>query len=281
MADRIDHIIRPLSLPIIRPLSLPKKLLLFAVALALAIAAAPALLAQQQPGFEVATVKPNHTGGGVSSSFNGVTISLTNLSLKRMIVFAYQIRDFQVTGGPNWLDSDHFDIEAKTTPDATIDQKLMMVRTLLKERFQLAFHRETRELPIYNLTIAKGGLKIQPLKQNECIPHDPKPPDSCRGGRVGPTMIRSGSSTLPDVATMLSVVLDRVVVDETKVAGQFRFQLNFAPEDNSAAQQADAAGSDAPSIFTAVQEQLGLRLNSAKGPVEVLVVDHAERPSEN
>jgi len=185
-------------------------------AVALALAVVPTLLGQPLPNFEVATVKPNHTSDGkIYSSFNGVTISLTNVSLKRMIVFAYQIRDFQVIGGPGWLDADRFDIAAKVTPDATIDQKLAMVQTLLKERFKLAFHRETEQLPIYNLTVAKGGLKIQPLKPGECVPHDPKAPDRCRGGRISPTMILTGNSTLPDVATMLSVVLDRVVVDKT------------------------------------------------------------------
>jgi hypothetical protein len=153
---------------VIHRLSLTKNLLLAAV-VALAIAAAPALLSQQQPGFEVATVKPNHTSdGGVYSSFNGVTISLTNVSLKRMIVFAYQIRDFQVTGGPNWIDSDRFDIEAKTTPDATIGQKLMMVQTLLNDRFQLALPRLVEQLRHASAAGHWNGYQSsfpQPLRQ--------------------------------------------------------------------------------------------------------------------
>jgi uncharacterized protein (TIGR03435 family) len=244
-----------------------------------------------QPAFEAATVKPNHTTDpGVYSRFEGLTVALTNLTLKRMIVFAYQVRDFQATGGPNWIDSDHFDIEAKTSPDASVLQKLLMVQTLMKDRFQLTLHRATKDFPIYNLIVAKGGLKIRPLPEDTCVRPDPsrpgpptgKPRDGSCGGSFGPTTIRHGSATMADMVTMLSVVLGRTVVDKTGVTGQFTVQLAFAPVDPSASQNTDrGTSSDAPSIFTALQDQLGLRLDSARGPVEVLVVDHAEKPSDN
>ncbi len=130
-----------------------------------------------QPAFEVATVKPNHTTDpGVYSRFQGLTVSLTNLTLKRMIVFAWQVRDFQVTGGPNWIDSDRFDVEAKVSSEASVLQKLLMVQTLLNDRLQLALHRATRDLPVYNLTVARGGLKIRPLPEDVCVRQDPNRP---------------------------------------------------------------------------------------------------------
>ncbi len=266
---------------------LPTSLLIVAL---IAVASAPAQ--QPEPAFEAATIKPNNTGDGMSLiRFPGVTVSMTNQSLKIMIMFAYQIRGFQLTGGPNWMDTSRFDVEAKASPEASMDQKRQMLQALLKDRFQLALHRETKELPIYNLVVAKGGLKIQPLKEGACIRPDPKQPgiapgknvqDYCGGMGSGPRMLQAGSATMAETATLLSTVVGRTVVDKTGVAGQFHYQISFAPVDPSASQNADATpASDLPNFFTALQEQLGLRLDSAKGPVEVLVIDHAEKPSEN
>lgn len=267
-------------------MKLPAICLLLA-ALGLAFAQPP------EPTFEAATIKPNHSAdGGSYVKLPGATVTLTNMTLKRAILSSYQIRDFQLSGGPGWLDSDRFDIEAKAAPDASMDQKRVMLQNLFKERFRLALHRETKDLPTYNLVLAKGGLKIQALKEGACIKPDITKPglapgktlqDYCGGMGTGPAMMQAGSATMPEIAVMLSSLVGRTVVDKTGVPGQFRFQMNFAPVTASAAQPADAAdaATDGPSIFTALQDQLGLRLESSKGPVEVLVVDHAEKPSDN
>lgn len=246
-----------------------------------------------EPAFDVASIKPNNTGDGVSYiRFPGITVSVTNQSLRNLIMFAYQIRGFQLSGGPTWMDTSRFDVEAKATPGASMDQKREMLQALLRDRFQLALRRETRELPIYNLVVAKGGLKLHPLKEGACVRADREQPgiapgkniqDYCGRSGSGPAMLQAGSATMAEAATLLSTVVGRTVVDKTGVAGQFRFQLNFAPVGPSATQNAEASQNDVdlPSLFTAIQEQLGLRLESSKGPVEMLIVDRAEKPSDN
>ena len=153
-----------------------------------------------------------------------------------------------------------------------------MLQSLLAERFKLAVHREVKELPIFNLAAAKGGLKIRPIVDGNCLPanpqvHVPPSPKNCGGSSWGRTLMHVAGSTMPDIAQMLSTIVGRTVVDKTGAAGLYRVDLEFADE--------TAPPSDVPSLYTALQEQLGLKLDSAKGPVEVLVIDHAEKPSEN
>jgi uncharacterized protein (TIGR03435 family) len=260
---------------------------ILAVALMLLIAAAPALVSQQQAAFDVASVKPNHSGDPnrlIRPSGGGVSVS--NMYLQDLMVFAYQVRDFQISGGPGWLSTDHFDIEAKAPGNVNPDQTKLMMQSLLADRFKLALHREIKELPIFDLALAKGGLKVQPMKDGSCIARDPKDPargvapgktrmDYCGYGGLGNGTLELASATMPELATFLSAATRRTVVDKTGIAGQFRFQLTFVPDETA------PAGADGPSIFTALQEQLGLKLDPAKGPVEVLVIDHAEKPAEN
>jgi uncharacterized protein (TIGR03435 family) len=266
-----------------------------AMALALLIAGVPALLSQEgKPSFEAATIKPN-TSGDTSNYFRmmGVSPSMTNQPLKNMILWAYRIKDFQLAGGPGWMGTDKWDLQAKTKEGAAGEQMQLMVQSLLQERFKLALHREIKELPIYNLTVAKGGLKIQPIKEGSCLTPDPKNPgpapgktfmDYCGTGGFGPCMMMGTSATMTELAESLSSpnAVGRTVVNQTGVDGRFRYEVNYAPEFAPAAQPGGAPPAcDAPSIYTALQDQLGLRLDSAKGPVEVLVIDHAEKPSEN
>ncbi len=265
-----------------------------AAGLALAIAGVPALLSQEvKPTFDVASIKLN-TSGDPSYYFRmmGVSPSLTNQTLRNIIMWAYRIHDFQLTGGPAWTGTDRWDIEAKTTAGAGIDRMQLMVQSLLEDRFKVALHREIRELPIFNLTVAKGGLKIQPIKEGACIAHDPgkpaQPPpgktfmDMCGTSGFGRNMLLASDATMAELATMLanSQAAGRTVVDKTGVSGRFHIQLKYSPEE-TATSQPGAAPPDEPSIYTALPEQLGLKLDSAKGPVEVLVIDHAEKPSEN
>jgi uncharacterized protein (TIGR03435 family) len=244
-------------------------------------------LSKAQPAFEVATIKPN-----VSGARNRMIrpspgrLSVFNMTLKDLVRYAYQVPDFQVSGGPGWINSDQYDIEAKAEGNPNENHMKLMLRALLQDRFQLALRHETKELPVYELTVAKGGVKLQPLKPGDCIvfdrDHPPapgqKPSDFCGNLSNGRGTFDATSASMAEIATMFSYQLGRPVVDKTGVAGQFPVHLKFSPDEVAAGTPAPDTG---PSIFTAVQEQLGLKLESAKGPVEVLVIDSVEKPSEN
>lgn len=201
-----------------------------------------------EPAFEVTSVKPNKTGApGGSFVMPPGRFSATNLPLRVLITNAYQLSFFQVVGGPDWVATDRFDV-AGTAPDgAPPEQTRAMVRTLLKDRFKLAVHMETREVPIYAL------VKAQP------------------GEQLGPSLKRSTMDCGPLRA-------------ERGLTGEFDFDLQLSAPPTAGSVDAGipvAPLDDAASIFTALQEQLGLKLESTRGPVELMVIDRAERPSEN
>ena len=254
--------------------------------IAVAVSAVSAVIWAQSPAarseFEVASVKRNVTGD-LGRYFKPAAgrVTVSNMTVKDLLTIAYEVRDFQVSGGPSWIDSEHYDIEAKTNGNSARKQMADMLQALLEDRFKLKAHRDTKEMPIYVLTVAKNGLKIQPANEGSCITRNPgtqlapgqKQSDFC--GYVG---IRGGNlettkQSMPDLAKTLSAVLGRTVVDKTGLREAFDIHLEFASE--------NAPDSTNPSIFTAVREQLGLRLESAKGPVDVLVIDQVDRPSEN
>jgi uncharacterized protein (TIGR03435 family) len=214
------------------------------------------------------------------------------MTLKDLLTFAYQVRDFQISGGPGWLNTDQFDIQAKAQGNPSRDQTMLMLQSLLADRFKLALHREIKELPIFELNVAKGGFKLQPIEEGSCIRFDPQNPtprapgktrmDYCGNQGIGRGTVETANATMAELATLLSAVTRRTVVDKTGIAGQYRLQLTFVPDETAPSEPgAPPPANDGPSIYTAVQEQLGLKLDSAKGPVEVLVIDHAEKPSEN
>jgi uncharacterized protein (TIGR03435 family) len=199
---------------------------------------------------------------------------------------AYGVRDFQIQGGPNWLSSDRYDIIAKNASDDAsartlprnerIKQSQQRLQGLLAERFQLKLHRETRDLQEYALLIGKNGAKLQEIKDL------PEYGISSSCGRM------TGTRTLmTGLAVYLARELGRPVVDRTGLTGKYNFQLTYTPDSGSCSRPADpsdpaaANPGDGPSIFTALQEQLGLKLESIKGPVEVIVVDHAEKADAN
>jgi uncharacterized protein (TIGR03435 family) len=166
-----------------------------------------------------------------------------------------------------------------------------MLRTLLEDRFKLTVHRDTRELPVYELAVAKSGLKLQPLQDGSCITPDPngatpspvpKQSHLCGYMGIGKGSLDATKISMANLATALSFVLARPVVDRTGVTGEFSIHLSFTPEEITP-ESLPPAGLDTPgaSVFSAVQEQLGLRLNPSKGPVAILVIDHVEKPSEN
>jgi uncharacterized protein (TIGR03435 family) len=255
-----------------------------------------------RPQFAVASVKPNKTGccmvGGVGNGAGGGR----DVTLKFLLAFAYRLQQFQIFGGPKWIGSDRFDVEGKAEdPKADYDQLRLMLQSLLQDRFKLKLHRETKESPVYALVVAKGGPKLK-MSSDQISPdvNGPVPPGAGpnRGGiRGGEGNLIGNAVTLPWFATSLSQRVDRLVIDKTNLAGRFDIQLRWAPgpgeslldsggnriptaiiDMNGQTLTADPSG---PSIFSAIQEQLGLKLESAKAPVDVLVIDHAEQPGEN
>lgn len=224
-----------------------------------------------------------------------------NAPLTMLIQRAYSVQDFQVVGGPSWINTDGYDIQAK--PESNTDQKRMwlMLRTLLADRFKLAMHNETRELPVYDLEVVKGGPKLSPPEGGPCsevltgFPErgQPRPAPPC-----GPGVIKSGtgltmegiSVSMPSLAKILSTLVKREVIDKTGFTGRFALRLEFA-DDDALIGLPNPAGPDTPdqavdpaakpSIRVALQEQLGLRIHPSKGPVDVLVIDHVERPTAN
>lgn len=224
---------------------------------------------------------------------------MRNFALNVLLQVAFDVQGFQIVGGPGWINSDGYDISAKTDSNADFETMKPMVRSLLADRFKLTVHRETIERPIYDLGVARTGLKLTAPKEGSCQARDPNaPPSPPKAGEkpvcglvgMGRGTVNGVGISMPMLATVLSGLLGRVVRDKTDFTGTFDVHLEFAPDqaiadaivggriDGQAASPTDSA---VPSIFTALQEQLGLRLEPAKGPVEVLVVDHVERPSDN
>ena len=256
------------------------------------------------PEFEVASIKPvaPDARGMFIRPTPGGRVNITNMTLKELIVIAWRIQPFQISGGPAWLDSVHYDIAAKSEDSSKPSEMPLMLQSLLKDRFQLTLHRETKELPIYALVTAKKDGKLGPRltesKEGGCTPLDPSkgppPPEpgklptlGCGGLFMQPRLLRGAGVTIDRLIPMLSRLLGRTVVDKTELTGKFdismewtpdEFQLMQLPPDLPKPPSADPAG---PSIFSALQEQLGLRLESQKGPVEIFVIDHAEKPSDN
>jgi uncharacterized protein (TIGR03435 family) len=236
----------------------------------------------------------------------------TNAPLRLLIQFAYAVHDSpyqghslplqasQVVGGPAWIDSQGYNIEAK--PEANTDQKhaWLMLQALLADRFRLTLHRETRELPVYDLTAKKSGLKLPVPKEVNCVSFPPgttprRIPGSVDCGYAPLLLSSTGLEMegrklhMADLVRALAMTLGRPVLDKTGFTGEFDLNLNYTDEalmkPGSAAQD-DPGGNRLPaepnlSIVFAAMEQLGLKLEPAKGPVEVLVVDHAERPTAN
>jgi uncharacterized protein (TIGR03435 family) len=238
----------------------------------LLMAVAGVAAAQETASFEVASIKFHPgpitmSGGGI----HGTTLSDTALTLLNLIEDAYDLRRDQISGGPSWIDSDHYDVIAKAEGVGTLthDRVMQMLQALLADRFQLKVHRETRETPVYELVVGKGGSK---LKQTSA---DAKGRNFVNANSAGMHM-EAANRTMEQLARQLSVTAGRPVIDKTGLVGYYAYMLDWA-----SAIQPPPPDSDTPSIFTAVQEQLGLKLESAKAPVEMLIVDRAEKPSEN
>jgi uncharacterized protein (TIGR03435 family) len=275
---------------------MPKLAILLLLAASALHAQTPATPAPDALAFEVAAIKPNNTGSGNSSSDtdNGL-FTATNESLKNLMQWdAYGIPASRILGGPKWLDSARFDIRAKldeataakldklsSADRHTADQAIF--QQLLADRFGLKVHWETRELPIYALVPIKSGAKIgtglKPVKD----------PNAGVGistnGHNSIVDFKATSVTLADLAQALTSSaqdeLGRDVVDQTNIQGKFDIALTWTRESNRSGPSDANAPETGPTLFTAIQEQLGLKLESSKGPVKVLVVDEANLPTDN
>lgn len=231
------------------------------------LSACVALSAQQ---FEVASVKPagadQLTGSsGITASHGRVTAN--NVTLKRCIMGAWGLGPNQISGGPAWLDSDRFEIAARAGQPVEDEVVLnTMLRNLLAERFKLVVHRETRTVQALVLEVAKPGPKLEKTEAGEASTN------SSRG------RIDARKATMDRFADVLSRQMDLPVINQTGLEGVFNLKLEWTPE---SLKPAGSGTAEEPSIFTAIQQQLGLRLRSQKTPVEMLVIDHAEKPSEN
>jgi uncharacterized protein (TIGR03435 family) len=220
--------------------------------------------------FEVASVKPinadqlNGSSGGKSSRGR---LTISNVTLKRCIMGAYGVGPNQILGEPDWLDSDHFEIVAKAEEPVGDSILMAMLQTLLAERFKLSIHRETKAIQALVLELAKNGPKLEKSADGESTTN------SGRG------LINARNTTMDRFAEVLSRQMDLPVVNRTGLEGVFNLKLEWTPESSKPVK--DGAAMEGPSIFTAIQQQLGLRLRSQKAPVEILAIDHAEKPSEN
>jgi len=196
--------------------------------------------------------------------------------LKAVLMEAFKVKMEQIEG-PSWLETDFFDISAKIPDGAARDQVPAMLETLLTERFKLAAHREDRVRSGYVLVVDKGGPKFKEAK-----PDGDRPLNGIQG--VGRGELTGLGADMGLFARRLAVVVGRTVVDRTGLTGKYDFKLQWTPDTSQAMRSPDEPPADhasGPSIFSAIQEQLGLRLEASKGPVEILVIDHIEKPSAN
>jgi uncharacterized protein (TIGR03435 family) len=262
------------------------------------------------PAFEVATVKRNTSspGNSLMRRLPGGRLTATNMPVRPMITFAYELAQYQLVGGPSWLTTDAFDIVAKMEGDpapvapgtGTTDPMRLALRSLLADRFKLKAHRETREMDIFALVMAKpGGAPGPSLKPStaDCAAQaaaarrggpPPGPPGPPAAGSPfcgifgGPGRLRFGGLPASQLAQAFSGQAGRMVVDRTGLTGSWDFELTYAAEGRGGpgggGPDVPAPDPNAPSFFTAIQEQLGLKLESTKGPVDVLVIDAIEKP---
>jgi len=247
--------------------------------------------------FDTVSVKPNKSGtDGVYISVRSEEYSGENLRIIDLVSQAYGIKQDLISGMPGWADGAHFDVKAKLTPqDAEAFEKLSreekiaankaLLRSILEERFHLKTHIETKQLPVYNLVLAKGGLKMKAVGEDDTFPKRVNGPDGrpVRGlVRMQDGMFIDQGIEISGLVNQLANMVHRTVIDKTALKGRFDLALKYAP-DRDAPPDANNGSSqdDAPSIFAALEEQLGLKLQSDKGPVDTLLIDHVERPTQN
>jgi uncharacterized protein (TIGR03435 family) len=235
--------------------------------------------------FEVATLKASPAGGrggGIRPAPGGERYQATNVPLRLLIMVAYRVKADQVTGGPSWMDTDTWDMNAKAERPSNVEELHVMLQNLLSERFHLQFHRETKELPVYALSVDKGGPKMQPHEaQNAGEPWMDQSVEQVVRVKMNARFV-----PMDYFAWRLGQVLDRPVIDQTRLKGGYDFDLAYTRDlppgiPEGAMINGAPIDTSGPNIFAALRQQLGLRLDAQKGPVDIMVIDHAEKPAEN
>jgi uncharacterized protein (TIGR03435 family) len=252
-----------------------------------------------RPQFEVASVKLSQTAERFVRPLPGGRLSAV-APLGFLMEKAFNVPAIEILGGPEWIKSEYYQIEAKAEGELSSDQLFVVLRSLLEDRFQLKTHRQTKELPVYLLLPAKDGLKLPPPKESNCWALDAPPQPPGRGrpagffkcGRLfngsGDQMVslKGGSVAMPELVRAVSILVGRPVIDKTGFLGAFDVNITFAPDPATRMSSLDpeelpSADSGPPNIFFALRQYLGLKLESSKAPVEILFIDSVERPAAN
>jgi len=241
------------------------------------------------PKFDVASVKLSTERGALFVRPMPGGRLMATAPVKLLIMYAYAFQRSQIVGGPEWINDDRYEIDAKAGENANREQLMAMLQSLLEDRFQMRVHRESRETSVYALVVGKNGPKLSPPKEATCpAANTPVPPSQsgaaptpCGQMRILPsaTGVRMEGDRVPlaELLRVLAVAVDRPLLDKTNLPGLFDIRLHFIAE----APGAPPSDSPVPNVFDALQEQLGLKLDSSKGPVEFLVIDRVERPTAN
>jgi uncharacterized protein (TIGR03435 family) len=257
--------------------------------LAIGIVNAPPGRAQEDSAplaFEAASIKPSMPGSGnhLARFLPGGKYTAENVSAKGLIMMAFHLQDYQLSGGPSWLDTDTYDVNARPEKPATNAETRRMLRTLLADRFHLVHHYDQKEMAIYAMLVTKSGPKLQPAQGDR---------EGDGDFRAGAGHLRGQGASVQEFADMLTIIRGKPIIDRTGLPGKFDWKLEWTPDqfrrggpnENAGAAQPhegwQSIDPDGPDFFTALESQTGLKLESRKGLVQILVVDHAERPTEN
>jgi uncharacterized protein (TIGR03435 family) len=248
-----------------------------------------------QTEFEAVSIKPNKSGemAGGLRAMPGGRVNGMNVPVKVLIAWAYQVRESQISGEPGWVDSERFDVLTNSDGNPRTDyghpELQTMFRSVLADRFKLSFHRDAKEQAVLLLRTAKNGPKIRPVEEGDCT-DNPPPANPCHSLRMTKFAHIEGSrADLRGLSMLLAGFAGKIVLDKTDLKGSFSFTLDWTkylqppqmPPGVDPPPGAFDPMSVEPAISAALEEQLGLKLESGKGPVEILVIDHVERPSEN
>ncbi len=236
---------------------------------AVAFQASGQTAASPQPqAFQIVSIKPNRSGDGTNMKTSLGRLTAVSVTPHELLLYAFGARDSQLIGGPDWLTKEKFDIEAVTGTSDDLDRTTLqpLLQSMFTDRFKLRSHRENRELPVYSLVVAKGGPKLTAHSGEG-------QPSTGIHASSGKYVVNARKTSMKGLAEVLARQSDRFVIDNTGLVGEYDFSLAWT--------DLAAVDSEDPSLFTAIQEQLGLKLEPAKGPVQVTVIDSVERPSEN
>ena len=224
--------------------------------------------------FEAISIKPNQSASerGSGLRIDADRLSASNISARSLMESAWGVKTYQISGAPDWLGSERFDVEATSGHAVTRAEMMEMLRSLFVERFRLSGHRDQKESPVFALTIAKGGSKLSETATDD----HPQVLFAMSGPKMRLTGMKAPIRLLTPWLTSILMNTSRPVLDQTGLTGTYDFKMEWLPDDASA-----GSATDAPSIYTAIQDQLGLRLETQKAPFDVLVIDHIEKPSAN